>query len=235
MRDMTTLYLVRHGRTILNEQRRAQGSSDSPLTAEGVVGAKACRDYLAEVGLTKAYSSPQGRAVETSQILLQAHPELELVKLSGLREYDYGIYDGGPDPEMLAALPPERQIPEVLTGIAPGAPGGISAKDYLTQIDAALARILNDAHAADKILVVSHGMTLMVMLGRWVGLEIFGYGPFSNCGVTTIEVDDAGTPCILQWGADPGNQGVTFEVRDFSQALKGIVPLPIDFSAPEGL
>lgn len=230
---MAILYIVRHGRTVLNEQRRTQGSADSPLTADGREGARACRDFLADNPLTKAYTSPQGRAVETAGILLEAHPGLEAVRLSGLREYDYGIYDGGPDPEMHKALPAQTHLPAVLAGTHPGAPEGITATDYLADIDAALARILTDLQDDDEVLVMSHGMTIMVMLGRWIGLEIFDMGALANCAVTSVQVDPDGTSHLLAWAVDPGNQGITFPATDFSEAFEGLVPVPVDLSHPE--
>ncbi|MBE6481972.1 MAG: histidine phosphatase family protein [Actinomyces ruminicola] len=242
---MARIYFVRHGRTVLNEQRRTQGRSDSPLTPEGRVGAEICRDYLAEVPFTRAYFSPQGRVQETGGILLQAHPGVEPVNLTGLREYNYGIYDGGPDPVMHAALPAEQHLPAVLAGVHPGAPDGITAREYLADVDAALARILADLRAAaasgqtvDNVLVVSHGMTLMTIMARWVGPEIYAMAPMANCAVTTVEVTPAavdGAPRLLAWAEDPGNQGVTYPVRDFSSAFVGVVPVPIDWEHPEGV
>ena len=169
---MSAIHFVRHGRTVLNEQRRTQGSSDSPLTPEGRRGARATAEHLGRLPLARAYLSPQGRVIQTADILLAGRPDVERVVLDGLREYDYGIYDGGPDEEMLRALDPARHLPGVLSGAHPGAPGGIGAADYLAHVDAALARVVvdlrEDAHAGRpdaRVLVVSHGMTLMTLLG----------------------------------------------------------------------
>lgn len=243
MGAVTRLHLVRHGRTVLNEQRRTQGSSDSPLTPDGARGAAITRDFLAPVPLTRAYLSPQGRVLETAGILLEAHPDVRPVLLRGLREYDYGIYDGGPDPEMHAALPFEQHIPAVLRGDHPGAPGGISAREYLADIDAALARILLDLRAdaetgrADEdVLLVSHGMTIMTIAARWIGLEVYQMAPMANCSVTTIEVDPLaadGAPQLLEWALDPADQGVTFPVRDVSHVFDGVVPVTVDLSRAE--
>ncbi|WP_103062785.1 histidine phosphatase family protein [Actinomyces qiguomingii] len=242
---MATIYLVRHGRTVLNEQRRTQGAVDSPLTPEGRVGAEICRDYLADVRFSHAYFSPQGRVQETGSILLQAHPGITPVNLTGLREYNYGIYDGGPDPMMHAALPAEQHLPAVLTGAHPGVPGGITAREYLADVDGAIARVMadlralgQDAHGEANVLVVSHGMTLMTIMARWVGLEIYSMAPMANCAVTTVEVTPAavdGAPRLLAWAEDPANQGITYSVRDISDAFKGVVPVPIDWEHPEGL
>lgn len=240
---MSAIHFVRHGRTVLNEQRRTQGSSDSPLTPEGRRGARATAEHLGRLPLARAYLSPQGRVGQTADILLAGRPDVERATLDGLREYDYGIYDGGPDEEMLRALDPARHLPGVLSGAHPGAPGGIGAVDYLAHVDAALARIVadlrEDARAGRpdaRVLVVSHGMTLMTLLGRWVGVEIFSMAPMANCSVTTVELDPdrPREPTLVSWPVDPGDQGVTFPSRDLRPAFEGVALVPIDLSRPEG-
>lgn len=240
---MSAIHFVRHGRTVLNEQRRTQGSSDSPLTPEGRRGARATAEHLGRLPLARAYLSPQGRVGRTADILLAGRPDVERATLEGLREYDYGIYDGGPDEEMLRALDPARPLPGVLSGAHPGAPGGIGAVDYLAHVDAALARIVadlrEDARAGRpdaRVLVVSHGMTLMTLLGRWIGVEIFSMAPMANCSVTTVELDPdrPREPTLVSWAVDPGGQGVTFPSRDLRPAFEGVALVPIDLSRPEG-
>ena len=240
---MSAIRFVRHGRTVLNEQRRTQGSSDSPLTSEGRRGARATAEHLGRLPLARAYLSPQGRVGRTADILLAGRPDVERATLEGLREYDYGIYDGGPDEEMLRALDPARHLPGVLSGAHPGAPGGIGAVDYLAHVDAALARIVadlrEDARAGRpdaRVLVVSHGMTLMTLLGRWIGVEIFSMAPMANCSVTTVELDPdrPREPTLVSWAVDPGGQGVTFPSRDLRPAFEGVALVPIDLSRPEG-
>ena len=59
------LYLVRHGKTMFNTIGRAQGWSDTPLTAEGERGIHELGIGLRESGLTfeRAYSSDSGRTI----------------------------------------------------------------------------------------------------------------------------------------------------------------------------
>ncbi|MCL3777953.1 MULTISPECIES: histidine phosphatase family protein [unclassified Actinomyces] len=236
---MSVIHLVRHGRTVLNEARRTQGRCDSPLTPEGRDGAAAVRDYLADVPLRRAYTSPQGRAVETARILLERHRGTPLLTVTGLREYDYGVYDGGPDEQMRQALDPVHHLPAVLSGTHPGAPGGIAATDYLADIDAGLARVLADMRASGRVdedvLVVSHGMTIMSLAARWLGTRVFSLAPMANCSVTTIEVDPTATdgdPHLLAWALDPAGQGVTFPSLDLDGAFQGVELVPVDLSRP---
>ena len=58
----TRLFVIRHGRTMFNTIGRAQGWSDTPLTAEGERGIQALGIGLRESGLefTRAYSRRNG-------------------------------------------------------------------------------------------------------------------------------------------------------------------------------
>ena len=239
---VSVIHLVRHGRTLLNEAQRTQGRCDSPLTPQGRDGAAVVRDYLAQVPFARAYTSPQGRAVETATILLQRHRATPLIRLAGLREYNYGIYDGGPDEQMRAALDPAAHLPAVVAGTHPGAPQGISAADYLAHIDVGLGRVIADMRASGRVdedvLVVSHGMTIMSLAVRWLGPRVLTMGPMANCSVTTIEVDPSapdGDPRLLAWALDPAGQGVTFPAVDLAEAFRGVTLVPIDLSRPEPL
>ena len=146
---------------------------------------------------------------------------------------------------MLAALPTEKLLPGVLSGRFEGAPEGISATDYLRDIDGALARILadlrDDAEAGKtdaEALAVSHGMTIMTIMARWIGLEVYSKAPMANCAITTVEIDPTapgGAPRLIDWALDPGNQGVTFPATDMSGVFDGVDIIPIDFTRPEGL
>ena len=116
------------------------------------------------------------------------------------------------------------------------------AVDYLAHVDAALARIVadlrEDARAGRpdaRVLVVSHGMTLMTLLGRWIGPEVFSMAPMANCSVTTVELDPdrPREPTLVSWAVDPGDQGVTFEARDMADVFEGVALVPIDLSRPE--
>ena len=102
-----------------------------------------------------------------------------------------------------------------------------------------MADLREDAHAGRpdaRVLVVSHGMTLMTLLGRWIGPEIFSLAPMANCSVTTVELDPdrPREPTLVSWAVDPGGQGVTFPSRDLRPAFEGVALVPIDLSRPEG-
>lgn len=70
------IYLLRHGQTEYNLERRIQGSHDSPLTSLGREQAQAMgrtlRDLLDGAEDFDLVCSPQGRAMESAQIVREA-------------------------------------------------------------------------------------------------------------------------------------------------------------------
>src|SRR5579875_3120410 len=74
-REGTILYLMRHGETVWNCERRFQGRRDSPLTAKGRLQAQRMGEVLRRLGAGAAgwaiVASPLGRALETARIVAE--------------------------------------------------------------------------------------------------------------------------------------------------------------------
>ena len=94
----TMIYVVRHGKTMLNEAKRAQGWADAPLTDEGVKVTKKLAHGFKKRGIEfdYAYSSDLGRTRQTTGIILKGlgQSELPLREQQGLREVCFGTYEG---------------------------------------------------------------------------------------------------------------------------------------------
>ena len=94
----TVIYVVRHGKTMLNEAKRAQGWADAPLTDEGIKVTKklACGFKKRGIKFDYTYSSDLGRNRQTAGIILKGlgQPELSLREQQGLREVCFGTYEG---------------------------------------------------------------------------------------------------------------------------------------------
>ena len=91
---MTLLYLVRHGETDWNLQRRIQGSTDIPLNNTGRQQASRTGRLLARRHWDAVITSPLSRAAETAQIIAV---ELDLPapeSLPELVERAYGEAEG---------------------------------------------------------------------------------------------------------------------------------------------
>lgn len=105
--DTVTLYITRHGKTMLNTTDRSQGWIDAPLTPAGVEVAEALGRGLKSEGVEfdAVYTSDSGRAIETAEIVLkEIGIDLEIHRDKRLREFNFGTYEGMPNEEMWEAI-----------------------------------------------------------------------------------------------------------------------------------
>lgn len=85
----TTLYLIRHGQTRWNVERRMQGKSDSPLTQNGIRMTENLAKIIPDVDVI--YSSPLGRTLQTAKLLFG---DRALRIDDRLQEIDLGEWEG---------------------------------------------------------------------------------------------------------------------------------------------
>ena len=100
------IYIIRHGKTELNQAGALQGRSDHPLNEEGIAQAKEAGARFRVAGITfdRIYSSPLIRAVQTAELAV-GDGTAEILIDDRLIEMDYGPYEGmtleNPAPEVL--------------------------------------------------------------------------------------------------------------------------------------
>lgn len=166
------LYLIRHGQTEWNLKDQMQGSQNSPLTENGIQGAKVTGQHLKDIPFIAAYSSPQQRAVETRDYILSVRDDTVPVKtIAGLREMDFGEWEGRPVPEL-------RKLPEFLDYMHhpdkfdSATNKGESYLDVLARMKSSLDEIVsNTAQESGDILIVSHGTALRLLLSVLNGVH----------------------------------------------------------------
>ena len=197
-----TLHLVRHGRTVYNDQGVVQGWTDSPLTVDGVAGIRRTARALAEVPFVAAYTSPLPRTVTTAREILAHHPDVTLTVEDGLKEFDFGDWETLPEVDLFAEHEPVSMFTGVLDGSFPGLPGGETTAAYRSRVAAGFARI-EAAHEGD-VLVVSHGVTLFAYLS---GLTEMPLATLPNGSITTVRVHDDGRREVVDLGRDVAGHG----------------------------
>ena len=157
---MTTLYLIRHGRTELNKERVFRGMLDVPLDSVGEAEAAAAAKALRKAGIARIFVSPLSRAQRTAE-LLAASVGAPVETCDALRDIDYGKWSGRPDEAIRQEDP--KQYERWLT--EPGRmrfPGGESLGDVRARVQPVLERIAGGAEPV--VAVVSHRVTLKVLL-----------------------------------------------------------------------
>lgn len=174
----TRLYIVRHGKTMFNTIGRAQGWSDTPLTAEGEHGIRELGLGLKESGIEfkRAYSSDSGRTIQTMGIVL------EEMGLTGkipyrtdkrIREWCFGSFDGAYDGELFMGVMPrvfhvdhvhQLSYPELAEGLVEVDTAGWaeSWEKLSSRIWGGFESIAKEVEeqGGGNALIVSHGMTI---------------------------------------------------------------------------
>lgn len=165
MKDLN-LYLIRHGQTEWNIKDQMQGSKNSPLTENGVLGAQITGKYLKNIPFIQAYSSPQQRAKETRDYIIHENDNvIPTFELDNLREMDFGLWEGKHVPSL------KKEIPEFTTYLTDpenfdsSINQGENYLDILSRMKEALNVIVKNApQDQGNILVVSHGTVLRILL-----------------------------------------------------------------------
>ena len=173
---MTTILLARHGETDWNRERRVQGHTDRPLTAEGRRQAAVLAEQLVDDPPDAVYSSDLVRAHETARIVAE-RLGLDVVVLPELRERDFGTWEGLTDDEILSRFPEAHNGP---WGDAE------TREEMLERVREAVARIAA-AHPDGRVLVITHGGPVRVLL---TACEAGETGRIGNCTVHRIALRD---------------------------------------------
>lgn len=165
----THLYLVRHGETDWNRERRLQGTLDVPLNSAGIAQARRLSDYFGRLPVVCIVSSPLARASATAAILAEACACPHTTD-ARLREIDHGEWSGRTLPELGQRFPlllkDERLLPEAFD---------VSRGEPLMAVYRRASEVLTDlldAHGGQSVVVVGHGVTLAAMWCAATGLGV---------------------------------------------------------------
>jgi len=99
------ILLVRHGETQWNREKRFQGQIDVPLNENGKRQGQQAAEFLKEIPLRYAVTSPLLRPKETAEIILQYHPNVTLEFEDDLKEISHGLWEGKFEEEIAAEYP----------------------------------------------------------------------------------------------------------------------------------
>ncbi|WP_125710756.1 histidine phosphatase family protein [Lacticaseibacillus porcinae] len=174
-----TIYLMRHGETLFNQEQRIQGWCDSPLTATGRAQAQAAGAWLRyhQVVIESAYCSTQERASDTVSLVC---PTLSYTRLKGLKECNFGRFEGQPE-----YLNPPQPYGDYFVAY-----GGEAEAEVQQRMVATLTAIAEN-DPAQVLLVVSHAGACYNFLQRF-GWATFNAGNerLSNCTMLKYQYEN---------------------------------------------
>lgn len=187
------LYIVRHGETDWNKQRKIQGQADICLNDFGRHLAEETAKGLADVHFDLCFTSPLSRAKETAQIILRGR-NIRIIDEPRLEEMSFGEYEGKccssegwelPDSFHRFFDGPERyQAPD----------GGENFQQVRNRTGEFLEELAaNQAYANYQILLATHGAALAGLLcyiRKDPVSRYWGQGVHKNCAVTEVVYEE---------------------------------------------
>ena len=163
------LLLLRHGETAWNRERRYQGWTDTPLSAEGLLQAEAAARELKEHAFAAVYASPLQRARDTAVAIAAPHG-LEVETDPAFKELGFGPWEGLTLDEARAGFPAVydgwAKTPHLLSP-----PGGESLAQARERVLAGLER-LRAGHPDEIVCLVAHGIPVRILILEVLGLPL---------------------------------------------------------------
>ncbi|MDO4241466.1 MAG: histidine phosphatase family protein [Microbacteriaceae bacterium] len=169
---------MRHGQTDWNAQVRLQGRSDIPLNDVGRQQAREAAAQMREAGQVwdVVVASPLGRAQETAQIVAAELGISRVLTHEGIVEKDFGGVEG----TFLEPLSqPERRALTENNG---------ETRQQVQDRAIAAVQELAAAHPGQRLLLVSHGTLIRMVMSRVTGGE---FRRLDNVEVVPFALEEA--------------------------------------------
>lgn len=186
------LYIIRHGETSWNKQKKMQGQRDIMLNEEGIRLAELTGEGMKDIGIDFVISSPLMRAKQTAELVM-AGRELPMITDRRIMEMSFGKWEG--ECVLDSKVVPKEYLDKFYNDPyhCPKAPGGEDFHDVLKRTqDFYQSLILNQAYQNASILISTHGAAGRCFVANFFEdkEDIWRGGIPKNCAVCIAEVKD---------------------------------------------
>lgn len=165
----TNLYLVRHGETEWNTEKRMQGHKDSPLTENGKLQTSWLGEVLHDIEFDAIYASSSNRTKQTAEIV-RSNRNLPIILSDNLKEIYMGEWEGRLTHEV------EEEYPEDYYNFwyNPNIYKPKIGETFYDVQNRAIPEINNiiTKHSGKNILVVTHTVTLKIIMSTFENRSI---------------------------------------------------------------
>jgi broad specificity phosphatase PhoE len=187
------LWLVRHGETEWSLSGAHTSRTDIPLTDHGRKRAEELRDFLKGTKFDAVFESPMQRARKTCAIA--GFGDVAVVE-DGLKEWDYGVYEGKTTKEIQAQIPGWSVWKNEIVG-------GETAEHVGERADWVIAKAFAAASNGGKVALFAHAHILRILAARWIGLPATGGSLFAlGTGSVSVLGWERETRVISRWNRE---------------------------------
>ena len=178
------LYLVRHGQTDWNVQKRAQGHTDRPLDETGLQQAKQVGKAFLELPVERVLTSDLQRAHQTAHEIAR-RKKIDLEVMPDLRERGFGQWEGQNFAEIAIRFGFEADFKGVTRNeVTP--PGGES---YVEVWDRLVSVVKDVRNRNENTAIVAHGGTCSLLTAMFLDgdVSLSNAFRFSNASINEFE------------------------------------------------
>jgi probable phosphoglycerate mutase len=183
--QMNRFYIVRHGQTLNNRDKRLSGWVDTPLTAEGLEATQRAINKVRGIGFDAVYASDLGRAFITAYVISRdlGLPN-EIRRMPGLREVNYG------DASHMKTVEAYKKYPRLDRDTHYIPPNGQS----LAQMQAIVLETvtgIDAAHTDANVLLVAHSGVMAALNASYQRIDFGGHNiseAYEHDAVKTFEL-----------------------------------------------
>ncbi len=193
---LTTVILVRHGRTKLTESKRisGRGGANPELSEAGIQDAKAAAQELGKIGKSSLWShlpkidavvaSPIARTQQTAKIIAE-QLDVAVSTNDDIAEISFGAWDGLTHDEAETRDPAIWKSWQGSWQVSP--PGGESLETFDQRVSDGITAIVTE-HAGKCVVVVSHVMPIRGFLKRALeaGVSAYWRPQIAPCSITIL-------------------------------------------------
>lgn len=195
---MLNLYIIRHGETLWNTEKRMQGRLDSELTEKGKRDALLLGDRLKDTVFKRIISSPSQRTVDTAKhVCGERHIPIETDER--LMEIALGTWQGKTEDEIKKLFPSQYDLywnyPSMYEN-----PDGERFIDVMARVSVFLEE-LAETTLSGNVLVVTHGVVLktLYLLCRNAPIDQLWDPPFIHgTSLTIIKLHNGKKELVLE-------------------------------------
>lgn len=173
---MLTLIIVRHGETVENGLKIAQGQTDGTLTEKGKAENDTLGRELQQFSFKTIYSSPLGRALQTAEAIHRHNSEATLITDDRLMERHLGVLQGQHYPEGYKE-----------SGMYEGAETVHSMAERMSSF----LSFVKQKHTGETVVMVSHGYVIKVLLSlinNWPVEDFHSVQLMNNSAYTLVSL-----------------------------------------------
>lgn len=189
---MSRLYLVRHGETGWNVERRLQGQSDQPLNPRGETQARDAARLLANISFDHIICSDLARARTTADLM--GYPDAQDDR--AWREIDVGEWCGRLVDDLRKSNPEQWRAWRAGM-IVP--PGGEDWTMFRARLRGGLEALPG---GSGRTLIVTHGGVIRTVVSMLIGATTDSLAPVPAGSLTLIEL--GGWPRLRRYGLTLG-------------------------------